>query len=240
MLKAADRIIVSTLDYAAASDIGHFMGDSRLKDKFAEIPFGVDGEVFRPAPRDEELAGKYGISPEDKVILFTGGLDKAHYFKGMHILIKAFATIQDSRLLIVGRGNLRSHYEALARDAGISDSVIFAGKVGDEELAKHYNLADVFVLPSVDKSEAFGLVLLEAMACGKPVVASDLPGVRQVAADGGLTFKAGDADDLAEKMAYLLNNDDERKRLGEKGRRATEEKYDWKKVAEDLEKIYKL
>jgi glycosyltransferase involved in cell wall biosynthesis len=88
--------------------------------------------------------------------------------------------------------------------------------------------------------EAFGLVLLEAMACGKPIIASNLPGVRTVCEDGvnGLLVKPGDAADLAKKLALILSDDELAARLGEAGLQRVKEKYNWKKVAEEHLKVY--
>ena len=122
----------------------------------------------------------------------------------------------------------------------LENQVIFAGYVPDDYLAGHYNLADVFVLPSVDRSEAFGIVLLEAQACGKPVIASNLPGVRTVLKNGetGFLFKVGNAEDLAKKLVYILENESVKLRMGEQARKYMEEKYDIKLISQHLEEIY--
>jgi len=122
----------------------------------------------------------------------------------------------------------------------VRDKIIFAGGVSDAELAECYNLADAFVLPSTDRSEAFGLVLLEAAACGKPSIASDLPGVRTVVRNGltGLLAKAADADDLAEKIKQLFSNGEEIKKMGETARQMVLEKYGWEKVAAEYLKNF--
>jgi glycosyltransferase involved in cell wall biosynthesis len=247
LFKNADLIVSASLDY---------IKNSRLKDiyakypeKFVEIPFGVDTERFKPACHCEErLATKQprgfmttgdcfsrrgGIAT---TILFVGGLDKAHYFKGVDILLDALNLLNKENtnwhLEIVGDGDLRPQYEKKARELGIDDKVKFAGYVSDEDMPKKYQAADYFVLPSVNKGEAFGIVLLEAMASGLPVVASDLPGVRGVfTSESGLLIKPGDAEDLAEKIKYLMVNPAKRKEMGTAARREAEEKYSAEKIA---------
>ena len=140
-------------------------------------------------------------------ILFVGALDKAHYFKGVDVLLKAMRDLE-YKLMIVGDGDLRSYYEAKAKNLGIDDGVVFTGRVSNEELSRYYQSADVFVLPSIDKSEAYGMTLLEAMAHGLPVVASNLPGVRSlVGEDRGLLVEPGDSSDLARVLTEILIDD---------------------------------
>jgi len=243
ILAAADKIIVSSFDYARNSNIRDIF--ARYPEKFVEVPFGVDIKKFQPAGKDEKLLMEHGLKADDKVILFVGGLDKAHYFKGVEYLIKSkvsprFSRGQKSKLLIVGDGGLKTYYQKLAADLKIQDEVIFAGAAPNDDLPKYYNLADVVVLPSVDKSEAFGIVLIEAMACGKPVIASNLPGVRSVVEDGvkGFLAEPKDVDQLAGKIDILLNDADLRKKFGENGRNKVLEKYSTEKMGENIEKIF--
>ncbi|HEX9664665.1 MAG TPA: glycosyltransferase family 4 protein, partial [Patescibacteria group bacterium] len=181
IIKRADQVLVSSTDYLNNSNIK--ANYNKNHEKFTEIPLGVS-ESFQPEAKDEELLEEYNLSHDDIILLFVGGLDKAHYFKGVELLIKTFAglskKINNLKLLIVGGGGMKPDYQRLTTSLNIADRVVFTGRVSDELLPKVYNLSDIFVLPSTDRSEAFGLVILEAMACGKPVVASRLPGVRQV------------------------------------------------------------
>ncbi len=126
----------------------------------------------------------------------------------------------------------------MAESIGVKDKIIFAGSPSREDLPKFYNFADVFVLPSVDKSEAFGIVLLEAMACGKPVVASELFGVRTLVSDNGFLAEPKSAENLAEKINLILGDEDLRKRMGSNSRKIVEEKYSYKKVGEKLIQFY--
>ena len=230
ILRRADKIIVSSYDYAENSGIKKFF--AKHKNKFIEIPFGVDEHKFYPKQKNAVLAEKYFIDAGDKVILFVGGLDAAHYFKGLDVLMQAAKVVMDSgrdniKLLIVGEGNLKADYQDRAERLHLRDKMIFAGNVSDADLPDYYNLADIFILPSVDKSEAFGIVLIEAAACGKAAIASNLSGVRTVVRDGetGLLSEPGSPAELAKKIGLLLSDDELRQKMGAAGRKMIEEKY---------------
>lgn len=243
IIKLADKVIVTSLDYAQYSDVSAYL--KRDNKKFFELPNGVDIKKFTPTQKDNALLQKYNIDSTDKVVLFVGSLDKAHYFKGVNYLIEAFAKLKQqdykSKLLIVGKGELVSEYKSLAVQLGLEREVVFAGYISAQDLPAYYNLADVMALPSIDKSEAFGLVLVEAMACGKAVVATNRIGVRSVVEDGvnGYLVEPKNADDLAAKISSLLSDSDLSKKFGEAGRAKTEQKYDWKLLARQLEYLYK-
>jgi glycosyltransferase involved in cell wall biosynthesis len=241
--RVAEKIIGSSLDYIERSNLGAYC--KSRKGKFVEIPFGVDINKFRPLLRQgfERHAQRLGFSAEEKIVLFVGGLDMAHNFKGVEHLISAAKILKDRstrfRVLVIGDGDLRPDLERQVANFGLRHVVKFFGNAEDV-LPDLYNLACVEVLPSTTMGEAFGLVLLEAMACGKPIIASNLPGVRTVCEDGvnGLLVKPGDAADLAKKLALILSDDELAARLGEAGLQRVKEKYNWKKVAEEHLKVY--
>jgi len=139
---------------------------------------------------------------------------------------------------VVGEGDLKKDYEDLAQELKISERTVFVGNVGLENLVRFYNLADVFVLPSISSSEAFGLVLLEAGACAKPILVSDLPGPRTLVKEGtnGFLIKPGDVNDLAEKIKLIFRTQPQE--MGERGRKMVLEKYDSRVLAKKLEAIY--
>ena len=240
MIKLADKIIVTSFDYLKESLLAKYQ--HKYYKKIVEIPNGVDTTFFKPLPKDISLEYKYDLTNK-KVVLFVGGLDSSHYFKGVNYLLKAIHLLKrkDIVLILVGDGDLKEVYSDLAESFNINDQVIFTGYVPDQELIKYYNLCDVFILPSIDKSEAFGMVLIEAMACGKPVIASDLPGVRQVinkGVDGRLT-RAKDAEHLAEQILYFLNHLPEIEEYGQAGRKKVVTKYSWQIIVKQLIKLYK-
>jgi glycosyltransferase involved in cell wall biosynthesis len=232
VLLAADRIFVSSLDYILNSNIAKFY--QKHSAKFFIKPFLIDTERFYPQEKDAELLKKLNLTRDHRVVLFVGGLDRAHYFKGLPVLFAAWQKIKldQTKLVIVGSGDLANFYLELAKRLRIEDDVIFAGYALADDLSKYYNLADIFVLPSIDKSEAFGVVTLEAQACAKPVIVSDLPGVRQTLENGqtGLVFKLNQADDLADKLAQLLNDQSFRLAMGEKARSRVEEYFSQQKI----------
>ena len=243
IIKAADKVILTSLDYGKNSNFAKLIEAS--PEKFIEVPNGVDIQHFQPQAKDQNLLTKHGIGEAEKVVLFVGGLDKAHYFKGIEYLLEAMNRLKLSsyrwKLLIVGEGELKDQYRDLAEQLAIGSKTIFAGYVPHAELPKYYNLADVVVLPSVDKSEAFGLALIEAMACAKPVVATKLVGVRTVVSDGqdGLLAEIKNADDLATKINYLLSNEAVAAQFGQAGRKKVEAKYDWRVIGRQLDELYK-
>ncbi|MBI4280777.1 glycosyltransferase family 4 protein [Candidatus Uhrbacteria bacterium] len=239
---AADRLIVSSRDYAEQGDLRRLL--PRINDRLSEIPFGVDEKKFQPGQRDQNLLDKLGLGENEKVILFVGGLDRAHYFKGVPVLLAAFQeflkTVGTARLLLVGSGDRLTYFEHLVAESGIASRVSFASAVSSEELPAYYRLADVLVLPSLDRSEAFGLVLLEAQASGVPVVSSNLPGVRTVLEDKktGLLVPPGDAAGLTDALRWLFNHPEERGVMGQAARERILAKYRWDTVIDHLETIY--
>ena len=227
----ADIITCASLDYIQESQIKDIF--SRCKSKFCELPFGVDTEKFKPNSNWQLKKDK---------ILFVGALDKAHNFKGLEVLMSAIAKIDDKKLklIVVGGGNLLDYYKKLAQNLGITARVEFIGTVDDDSLPNYYRNADLLVLPSINKHEAFGLVLLEAMASGIPVIASDLPGVRKVFNDGaeGLLAKTGDAYDVAEKIKKILYNNEKWSEMCQAARSLAVDKYSWEKIARQLNDLY--
>ena len=234
ILAAARWVAATTLDYAASSRLAA-LDPGRL----VELPNGVDCERFRPDRSADPALGRVGAWG-GPTLLFVGGLDRAHFFKGVPILLEALAALPQARLVLVGDGDLRPAYAAQAARLGLEARVRFAGRVSDDELPAYYALADVTVLPSTTRGEAFGLVLLESMASGKPVVASSLPGVRAVVDEGvdGLLVRPGDAAHLAARLRELLEQPGLAARLGQAGRGKAETRYAWLLIGERLERLY--
>jgi glycosyltransferase involved in cell wall biosynthesis len=244
LFKPADKICSASLDYVKNSQIKNIY--HRHQEKFVEIPFGVSHSPDNISrERLEEIKRQINWHGEAKNILFVGNLDKAHYFKGVDILLLAFKKLSDYKLpvtdyklLIVGDGDLRSTYEQQARELNIADRVHFAGRVSDDDLACYYYLSDLVVLPSTTSAEAFGLVLAEAESFGKPVIGADLPGVRDVVGEAGLLVKPGDINDLAEKIKLILTDADLRQKFSSAALNQVKEKYNWDKHVEKLNQLY--
>ena len=233
LLRRADRLVVASRDYAASSWLKPHR--QTLAPKLVEAPFGVDLERF--APTERLVANDVRCTS----ILFVGALDRAHYFKGLPQLLEALQELRehDWHLTVVGDGDLRAVYGAQARDALIADRVTFVGHISSDDLPRVYAQADLFVLPSVDRSEAFGLVALEAQASGVPAIVSDLPGVRTVIVpeETGLLVSPGDVDALREALKTLITDAPRRRGMGKKAREHAR-RYSWDEHVSILERVY--
>jgi glycosyltransferase involved in cell wall biosynthesis len=191
---------------------------ARFRDKCRIVPYGIDLERFSRAADAGEAARlrqRFGGGP---VLL---GVGRLIYYKGFDIAIRALPSLPGAHLVLVGEGPLRGELEALARSIGVADRVSLVGDVPNERVVPYYLASDVYLLPSVARSEAFGIVQIEAMACGLPVVNTYLPsGVPFVSLHGetGLTVPPSDVDALAQAVAKLLGDTELRQRLGEAGR----------------------
>ena len=235
VLRSARWVAATTDDYARHSRLKHLPPDHVVV-----LPNGVDTDSFRPGLDASPFRRRYGLGNDDHVIVFVGALDRAHYFKGVSVLLDAVARLPTVRLVVVGDGDLRADYQHAAAVANVEHRVQFVGAIADAELPYHYALADVVVLPSTTRGEAFGLVLIEAMASGIPVIATTLPGVRVVVDHGtnGLLVPPGDAVALAEAIAELMSDATRRRRMGHEGRRKAETLYEWRLRGPDLERLY--
>lgn len=239
VLRRAARLCPTSLDYlrhSAIADLGAALGD-----RVVPLPNGVDLDRYRPAPRDLAARRRFGLPEEGVVLLFVGGMDAAHHFKGVPVLLRALAGLPDVAAMLVGTGDLRPSYEKLAADLGIAGRVAFVGRLAADDLPLAYHAADLLVLPSVTRGEAFGMVLLEAMASGRPVIATDLPGVRSVVADGvdGFLVPPANAPALAEAIGKIASMpDDARAAMGAAGRAKVEREYGWERIGDRLETLY--
>ena len=232
LLSHADSIISPSKTYANESIL------KRYKEKVVVIPNGIDLNEFSLRSSKEESRRKLNFNVSEKIVLFVGGLEPR---KAPDILIKAISKVvrivPNSKLVIVGSGSMENMLKNLTRQLKISKLVRFAGFVKNNEKALYYRSADVFVLPSL--YEIFGIVNLEAMACGVPIVASKIGGIPDVVKDGenGLLVSPGDSEALADAIIYLLENEDVREEMGDNGRKKVEG-YSWDKIAEETEKVY--
>jgi len=233
ILRAADAIVATSHDYAASSFLAPTL--PALEPKLVAIPGGVDLSAFAPGGDRAVLRTRLGL-PDQPTVFFLARLDRAHYFKGLHVLIEAIAQIPEAALVVGGDGEWRTEYEAQAR-ARLGDRVRFVGDVADETLPDYFRAADALALPSIDRTEAFGLVLLEALACGTPVVASRLPGVRTLVDDGrtGFLVDPGDPIDLAARLTQCLR---ERDALAPNAVAFARARYGWEAIGSQLLALY--
>ncbi|NQV11956.1 glycosyltransferase family 4 protein [Candidatus Uhrbacteria bacterium] len=233
ILTRAQKVFVSSMDYARESWLKDNWKD--VEKKLISAPFGVDTKRFKPRKdRKESTVTR---------LLFVGGLDSNHYFKGLDVLLKALGQLRsrkDWTLTVAGSGDLKESYEDQAREAGIAQRVDFIGRVSNDALPLAYGFSDVFVFPSIDRSEAFGLVALEAQSCGVPVIASDLSGVRTVVSDkaSGILVSPKDVDELKEALVWMIGHKREREEMGKTARIRVEKMFTWDKHVAILEKVY--
>jgi glycosyltransferase involved in cell wall biosynthesis len=218
-LRRASAIVVASPPMA---DVPALEG---YREKCVVIPFGLDLEQYRCSPvvaaRATEMREQaVGLS----TLLFVGRLVG---YKGVDVLLRALPGLA-ARAVVVGDGPLRGALEGLARELGVADRVRFAGQASDADLLAWYHACDAFVLPSTSRQEAFGMVQLEAMLCGKPVVSTDLgTGVAWVNQHErtGLVVPPGDVTALRRALAALVGDADLRRRLGEQARARVLERF---------------
>jgi D-inositol-3-phosphate glycosyltransferase len=245
--RSANRLIAPTNQ--EVEDLAFFYGADRSC--VSVVPPGVDTGVFAPVD-SSELRRTLEIAEGDKVILFTGRLER---LKGVETLIHALAAIldgrtaRDVRLLVLGadssngileagvHGGERARLEALAVEIAVDDRVDFLGTVDHHDLPAYYSLADVCAVPSY--SESFGLVAVEAEACGIPVVASRIGGLRQLVLDGisGYTVAGHEPLVWAEALKHVIDNPEATRVMGSAARRLAQA-YSWENSADQLLTAY--
>lgn len=240
VLGSADALIASSFDYITSSQAASLYQEQ--PDKWHELPFGVDTDRFAVRDKPEALFERYALAIDAPTIVFVGGMDPAHYFKGVPVLLKALVKLKHAGVpvqgVLVGGGSLQAQFELQARGLGLRELVRFVGHVSDEELPYHYNMADLTILPSLHQAEAFGMVLLESFASGVPVVASDLPGVRSVASQAGFVCPPHDATALAEQIADYFSPETDWQDWQMRARDVAVSKYGWKPIVARLAKLY--
>lgn len=219
LLDRADRITATAPQNVERTDLlDDFEHKTDVIPLATEFKVDLPSESERARHRHELLA----IEDEEPIILFVGRLA---YYKGLSYLLRAMQDVE-AQLIVVGDGELREDLVTTAREHGVAQRVQFEGYVSDERLSDYYRAADVFVLPSIASIEAFGIVQLDAMAHGLPVVNTNLPtGVPFVSPheETGLTVEPEDSQALADALNRLVNNLEYRRRLGRNAARRAEE-----------------
>jgi glycosyltransferase involved in cell wall biosynthesis len=175
-------------------------------------------------------------------MLFVSSLDRSHVRKGLGFLLETLALIKDStvKLVIVGGGDMRPEYEQQVHGLGLSGRALFAGRVPQHELPAYYVASDAVVIPS-RPPEAFGVALAQGMAAGKPVISSDIPGVRTLVHDGehGFLIPVGDQSALMKRILTLAADPALRLQMGATGRKRIIQNYTWKAAGQKLLEMYK-
>ncbi len=174
------------------------------------LPCTIDGDKFTPGEKQPELIEKYGLAGK-KVLMTVARLWSGDIYKGVDVTIRALPRIAqvfpDVKYLVIGRGDDQPRLAQLAQELQVADKVVFAGFVATEDLMAHYRLADAYVMPS---QEGFGIVYLEAMACGIPVLSGDADGSADPLQDGKLGWRIPhrDKDEVAKACIEILQGDD--------------------------------
>lgn len=210
-----------------------------FRDKVVVIPHGVDhGRFYPDTQMGERFRVKCGFPKRTKIITFVGRLTP---YKGLPTLLNAFShVLRDMKkvvLVLVGEGIEEERLKALAFDLKIHEKVVFTGVVDDESLPNYYRMSDVFVLPSRSDAESFGLSLLEAMACGIPVVATNVGGVPFVVGGGGILVSPNSPLEMADALVRIISDDELR---WEQSGKALKEsfRFSWDLMVEGMEKLY--
>jgi rhamnosyl/mannosyltransferase len=234
-LKRANIIIATSPAYIKSSPYL-----SKFEEKCTVVPVGIDTQEFLPEKRPVELIEEIRKKVGSPFVLFVGRLI---YYKGVQYLIEAFKMIRsDVRLVIIGKGKLENDLRKLVDDLLLSDRIIFLEPQPYEVLKAYYWACELFVLPSVERSEAFGLVLLEAQACGKPAISTELgTGTSYANLDGvtGFVVPPRNPEALADAIEKLISDDELRREMGETARKRVFEEFDVRVMAERVAEVYR-
>lgn len=237
-LRLVDAVVVTQPDYC-----DHSPHLDPYQDKIEVVHNGVDVNRFRPVAIDEAERSRLGFDAGRPNVFFLSVLDGHHSYKGLDVLLEAVSLLDDRsgmvpHLLVGGEGNARPKYEQRATRLGINDRVTFLGYVDDDDLVAYYSGADLFALPSLSvEQEGFGLVLLEALASGTPVVATDVVGISDAIRENdiGTIVPRNDPAELAdviEKGVSTDRFDEQRSRL------VCTTNYSWAASAKAMEELY--
>ncbi len=232
LLRRPDRIVTSS-SHGAALLRQQGVDASRI----VALPDGVDVGVFRPCPPDVELSRQLRLEHR-RVVVFLGVLTD---YQGVDLLLEAVPAVvrrrPDAHFLVMGYPN-EQHYRQLARSRGIEAAVTFTGRVPYEQAPRWLNLGDVAVSPKRSLTEANGK-LLNYMACGLPVVATDTPVNRELLGDAGVFTTVGDAAALAGRLGDMLSNPEDARVRGVALRIRAEEEFAWPVLIRRLEALYR-
>lgn len=232
-LKNSAAIIATSPMYLQSSQVLR-----QFEDKCRIIPFGIDLGKFCPNSDIKRQSDRIRASFQTPIVLFIG---RFRYYKGLYILLEAMKGVPGT-LLLIGIGPMEKELkERVAVDPDLRERVFFLGELPDEEVVHHLQSCDLFVLPSIFRSEAFGIVLLEAMACGKPIISTELgTGTSFVNQHGetGLVVPPNDPKALADAMNYLFAEPELRERLGKGARERVERYFCLDRMVEDVIRTY--
>ncbi len=244
VLRRADRIVVATIAELTQLRFLYKANQSKL----VIIPPGVDVSHFYPIPSDEAKV-YVGLKPEDRMVLFVGRIEP---LKGVDTLIEAMSCVQlkeerPVHLAIIGGDPAASPQEMSAEmarlqklcdDLAVGQTVVFLGKRDQDKLPYYYSAAQLLVMPS--HYESFGMVALEAMACGTPVIASEVGGLAYLVRDGetGFTIPDQEPEALCEKISWLLRDHNLHATMSQRAVEYAQD-YAWEKIAKQIVDLYR-
>lgn len=228
-LNKADRIFTTSQDMKTAAE-------KFSQKNISVLPFGVDTEIFKP--KDDIKI----FNINDIVI---GAIKALDYNYGIEYLVVAFDRIAKKyprlplKLLLVGDGSQSESLKDLVKRLGMSELVCFTGRINYTDIVKYHNMLDIAVVPSV--SEGFGVSVLESSACAKPVIASNIGGLKEVIEHGvtGYFFESRNVDDLQSNLEKLIHNPTLRTKLGRAGREMVKSKFEWDNCVDKMVDYYK-
>ncbi len=204
-LRLVDKIIIIGPNYL---DSSKYLKKYSSKVQF--VPIGIDREKFK----------KMDIKKQKNTIFFLSVLDEFHKYKGLDSLLEAMKLVKkeipDVKLIVGGTGNLLDYYKSKTQQLDIQDNVEFHGFIPDKELVEYYNKYEIFVLPSINSAqEGFGIVLLEALACGTPVITTNIVGMASEIKkyNAGKIVPIEDAQQLSKNIVSILNNQELKQQL---------------------------
>ncbi|MGH2988553.1 MAG: glycosyltransferase family 4 protein [Solirubrobacterales bacterium] len=242
LVRAADRVCVLSRDHAESVPYLR-RALRRTPERMVEMPNGVDVEAFAPGPDDARVRATLRI-PEDAVVaVFVATLDRAHHFKRLDLAIEALARAGERslHLIVAGAGELLEGFRSEAFAAGVGDRVHFLGSIPHSRLPQILRAADLALL-TTEPPESFGIVLIEAMACGLPAVATEYPGVRAVVEPDatGLLAPRDDVDAVAAALRSMVElGEKERSRMGAIGRERAIRRWGWPRLVEGMDDAYR-
>jgi glycosyltransferase involved in cell wall biosynthesis len=237
-LRRADRIVVFTPKHYESSEQLHQID---LDARIVPVPIGIDFDRLDPAGADPRTRERIAAFAQGRPVILTVG--RHVYYKGYEYLLAAMARLRsDAVLVMVGTGVLSAALERQAQELGLGSHVMFLGETDDAGLVAALHQCDVFCLPSIAPSEAFGIASAEAMACGKPTVVCELGnGVNYLNQAGrtGLTVPPRDVPALADALDLLVADEALRLRLGEAANRWVREQFSMAAMKAGLVAVYR-
>jgi glycosyltransferase involved in cell wall biosynthesis len=234
LCERAEKVLATSPNYVDTSPTLQ-----RFRDKCEVVPYGIDLDLFAKTREREEEAARIRARYGDVPLLV--GVGRLIYYKGFEYAIRAVARVPHAELLLIGDGPLRPELEKLARELGVAGRVHLLGEMQNSEIPPYYFASDLYLLPSIARSEAFGIVQLEAMACGLPVINTDLPsGVPFVSRHGesGLTVPPSDAAALANAIEELIADPARRAEMSRAARARVESDFSKATLAKRMRGIY--